>query len=78
MKKVTCSALGGPIDCQFEIIGETAAAMGDSCKNHVMERVGAGDTAHQEAINAMMALSPEEQQKKFAMYMQICESALRN
>ncbi len=77
MKNVTCSDLGGPADCQFEIVGSTAEEMGDNCKKHVMEMVQSGDEAHQAAINAMMNLSPEEQQKKFAEYMQICTDSLR-
>ena len=61
MKKATCSDLGGA--CDAVITGETATEMGENSKKHVMEMIQAGDADHKEAMEKMMSLSPEAQQK---------------
>ena len=43
MKKATCKNLGGA--CDEVITGETSSEMGENSKNHVMQRVQAGDEA---------------------------------
>ncbi len=59
MKQATCKQLRGA--CDTIITGETADEMGDNCKQHVKEMIGAGDEAHQTAMEDMKDLSPEEQ-----------------
>jgi len=61
MKKTTCNNLGGA--CDEVITGETSAEMGENSRNHVMQKIQAGDEAHKKAMDDMMALSPEDQQK---------------
>ena len=61
MKKATCKNLGGA--CDEVITGETSSEMGENSKNHVMQKVQAGDEAHKKAMEEMMAWSPEDQQK---------------
>lgn len=61
MKKSTCKDLGGA--CDEVITGETAEEMGENSKKHVMEKIQAGDVEHKKAMEKMMALSPEDQQK---------------
>lgn len=61
MKKTTCNNLGGA--CDEVLTGETVSEMGENSKNHVMQKVQAGDEAHKNAMEEMMALSPEDQQK---------------
>jgi hypothetical protein len=61
MKKTTCNNLGGA--CDEVLTGETANEMGENSKNHVIQKVQAGDEAHIKAMGEMMALSPEDQQK---------------
>ena len=77
MKKITCSDLGGPTTCEVEIKGNTPEEMGKNCQEHVMEEVEKGDPDHQEAVENMHGLSPEEQQEKFAEYMKICADAFK-
>ncbi len=77
MKKVICSDLGGPAECEVEIKGNTPEEMGKNCQEHVMEELGKGDGAHQEAVEIMQSLSPEEQQEKFTEYMKICADAFK-
>ena len=77
MKKVICSDLGGPEECEVEIRGNTPDEMAKNCQEHVMEEVSKADSAHQNAIENMQGLSPEEQQEKFTEYMQICEDAFK-
>lgn len=72
-----CSDLGGPASCAVEITGNTPEEMGKNCQEHVMEQVGNGDDAHQEVVENMQSMSPEEQQEKFAEYMKICEDAFK-
>lgn len=61
MKRTTCNNLGGA--CDELLTGETPSEMGENSKNHVMQKVQAGDEAHKKAMKEMMALSPEDQQK---------------
>ena len=77
MKKITCSDLGGPTDCEVEIRGNTPEEVIKNCQEHVMEEVEKADGAHQEAVENMQGLSPEEQQEKFAEYMKICDDAFK-
>ena len=77
MKKITCSDLGGPEACEVEIKGNTPEEVVKNCQEHVMEEVEKADDAHQESVENMQGLSPEEQQEKFTEYMQICEDAFK-
>ncbi len=77
MKKIICSDLGGPAECEVEIKGNTPEEMGKNCQEHVMEEVEKSDGAHQEAVENMQGLSPEEQKEKFAEYMKICADAFK-
>lgn len=61
MKQTTCSNLGGT--CDEVITGETASEMGENSKNHVLQKIQAGDKSHKKAMKEMMALSPEDQQQ---------------
>ena len=61
MKKTTCNNLGGA--CDEVLTGKTASEMGENSKNHVMQKVQAGDEAHKKAMEEMMALSSADQQK---------------
>lgn len=61
MKKTTCKDLKGA--CNVEITGNTAEEMGENSKKHVMEMVQSGDADHQAAIEDMMKLSKEDQEK---------------
>jgi arginyl-tRNA synthetase len=61
MKKTTCRNLRGA--CDAEITGETPEEMGENSKQHVMKMVQAGDKDHTAAMQEMMMLSKEDQQK---------------
>ena len=61
MKKTTCRNLRGA--CNEIITGNTPEEMGKNSKNHVMKMVQSGDEAHKKAMEAMMKLSQEDQQK---------------
>ena len=43
--------------------GETAEEMGAKCRQHVMEMMQSGDEDHKAAVESMMQLSKEEQEK---------------
>ena len=43
--------------------GETAEEMGAKCRKHVMEMMQSGDEDHKAAVESMMQLSKEEQEK---------------
>ena len=43
--------------------GETAEEMGAKCGQHVMEMMQSGDEDHKAAVESMMQLSKEEQEK---------------
>lgn len=75
MKKLLCSDLGGPADCQFEFQGNSMSEIGMQSKNHVMDMVEKHDEAHKAAIERMQGLSPEEQQKEFDSYIAKFEAA---
>ena len=61
MKKATCRDMRGACDVEFQ--GETPEEMGGKCRQHVMEMVQSGDEDHKAAIDAMMQLSKEDQEK---------------
>ena len=63
MKKTTCRNLRGA--CDAEILGETAEEMGENCKQHVMEMMQSADEDHKAAVESMMQLSKEDQEKWF-------------
>ena len=75
MKKITCGDLGGPTSCDVEIKGNTPDEMAKNSQEHVMEEIENGDADHQEAVENMQGLSPEEQHEKVTEYMEICEEA---
>jgi len=75
MKKIICSDLGGPEACEVEIKGNTPEEMVKNCQEHVMEQIQNADDDHQEAVENMQGMSPEEQQEKFAEYMEVCKGA---
>jgi predicted small metal-binding protein len=77
MKKIICSDLGGPEECEVEIKGNTPEEVVKNCQEHVMEEVENGDSAHQDAVEDMQGMSPEEQQEKYTEYMQICSDAFK-
>lgn len=77
MKKITCSDLGGPSECMVEIKGDTPEEVVKNCQEHVMEQVENADDAHQEAVENMQGLSPEEQQEKYTEYMEVCRNAFQ-
>lgn len=77
MQKIICSDLGGPAECEVELRGDTPADVVKNCQEHVMAEVEQGDSAHQDAVEDMSGLSPEEQQEKYAEYMQICTDAFK-
>ena len=61
MKKTTCKNLRGA--CDLEITGATFEEMSGNCKKHVMEMMQKGDESHNAAMNEMMKLSAEDQQR---------------
>ena len=61
MKKTTCRDLRGA--CDAEIQGETPEEMAEQSKQHVMEMMQSGDEDHKAAVESMMQLSKEEQEK---------------
>ena len=63
MKKATCRYMRGACDAEFE--GETPEEMGQICRQHVMEMVQSGDEAHKTAMDNMMELRKEEQEKRY-------------
>ena len=61
MKKATCKDMRGACDMEFE--GETPEEMGGKCREHVMEKVQAGDADHKAALDAMMQQTKEQQEQ---------------
>ena len=61
MKKTTCRNLRGA--CDAEITGENADEMGQNSRTHVMEMMQKGDEDHKAAVEDMMKLSKEDQEK---------------
>jgi arginyl-tRNA synthetase len=51
--------------CYAEFEGETPEEMGQSCQQHVMEMVQSGDEAHKTAMDNMVELGKEEQEKQY-------------
>lgn len=47
------------------IQGDTPEAMGNACKQHVMEMMQSGDELHTQAVQKWMLLSREEHEKWF-------------
>lgn len=70
MKKTTCKALAGA--CEEVITGATPEEMAENSKKHAMSMMT--DPAHQEAMNKMMAMSKEDQQKFYADFVASFES----
>jgi predicted small metal-binding protein len=77
MKKITCSDLGGPEECEVEIRGNTPEEVVKNCQEHVMEEVEKGDSDHQDAVENMQGLSPEERQEQVDEYLQVCADAFK-
>jgi predicted small metal-binding protein len=77
MKTILCSDLGGPTSCAVEMKGNTPDEVVKNCQEHVMEEIANGDDDHQEAVENMQGMSPEEQQDTYAEYMKICEDAFK-
>ncbi|MFT5849617.1 MAG: hypothetical protein ACI9H6_000426 [Patiriisocius sp.] len=75
MKKIFCCDLGGPEMCEVEIRGNTPEEMVKNCQEHVMDEIQKADDDHQDAVEGMQGMSPEEQQEKFAEYMEVCKGA---
>jgi len=67
MKQMTCRDLGGA--CDALINGNTPEEMGENSKKHVMELKLKGDTSHDEAMQAMMKMSPEQFQAFWADFL---------
>ena len=61
MKKATCRDMRGACDAEFQ--GETPEEIDQGCRQHVMEMVQSGDEAHKIAMDDMMKLGKEEQEK---------------
>ncbi len=66
MKKATCRDMRGACDAEFQ--GETPEEMGTKCREHVMEMMQSGDEDHKAAVENMMQLSKEEQEKWYAEF----------
>jgi len=77
MKKITCGDLGGPELCEVEIRGNTPDEVVKNCQEHVMDEVEKGDNSHQDAVEDMQGMSPEDQQEKYAQYLQVCTDAFK-
>jgi hypothetical protein len=60
-----------------EIKGNTPEEVIKNCQEHVMEEVEKGDSNHQDAVEDMQGLSPEEQQETYAEYTQVCVDAFK-
>lgn len=58
MKKMKCRDIGG--SCDEVITGNTPEEMGENSKKHVMSLMEKGDTSHNEAMEKMRQISPEE------------------
>ena len=51
MKTMTCRQLGGP--CDLQLRGDTADEVIKAQDRHLKEAVAAGDSTHEEALDAM-------------------------
>lgn len=72
---LTCSQLGGPAACHHELKACNFEEMGGKSQAHVGEMLAGGDAEHKASVDEMMALSPEDQQKEFAGYKQVFDTA---
>lgn len=77
MKKILCSDLGGPETCEVEIRGNTPQEVVKNCQEHVLDEVEKGESTHQDAIENMQGLSPEERQEQIDEYVQVCANAFK-
>jgi predicted small metal-binding protein len=77
MKKIICSDLGGPESCEVEFRGDSPDDVVKNCQDHIMEQVEAGDSDHQDAVENMQGLAPDEQQEKYSEYLQVCTDAFK-
>jgi predicted small metal-binding protein len=75
MKKIFCGDLGGPEECEVEIKGNTPEEVVKNCQEHVMEEIEKGDSDHQDAVENMQGLSPDERQEQVDTYLQVCADA---
>lgn len=66
MKKLTYRELGGA--CDAEITGNSFIEIGQKCREHVMEQIENGDSAHNTAATKMRSASPEQQQSMMAEF----------
>jgi Mg2+ and Co2+ transporter CorA len=69
--------LGGPEACEVEIRGNTPEKVVKNCQEHVMEEVEKSDNDHQDAVENMQGLSPDERQEQVDEYLQICADAFK-
>ena len=67
--------MGGPEACAVVIPGNTPDELVKNCQEHVMAEIEKGDDAHQEAVENMQGMSPDEQQEQMAEYLRICTDA---
>ncbi len=70
MKKATCEQLAGA--CKEVITGNTPEKMAENSKRHAMENMN--DQAHQQAMQAMMNMSEEEQQSWYKNFVDSFDS----
>lgn len=70
MKKATCKQLAGA--CDEVITGNTPEEMAENSKNHAMENMN--DEAHQQAMQAMMNMSGEDQQSWYKNFVNSFDS----
>lgn len=70
MKKATCKQLAGA--CDEIITGNTPEEMAENSKKHAMENMN--DGAHQQAMQAMMKMSEEEQQSWYKNFVESFDS----
>lgn len=67
MKQATCKQLRGA--CDTIITGTSAEEMAENCKAHVSDMLQDGDESHKIAVNEMMSLSKENQQKWYEEFL---------
>lgn len=72
MKKATCRQLKGA--CEEIITGNTPEEMSENCKLHAVRMVQAGDAAHMQAMNDMVKMRPEDQQKWYEEFVSLFNS----
>lgn len=72
-----CRDLGGPEECVVEMRGNTPEEVVKNCQEHVLEEVEKGDSNHQDAVENLQGLSPEERQEQVDGYLQTCADAFK-